>query len=422
MPNLLSSAEGAFRLILDEAKDYAIFVLDTDGRIESWNAGAERIFALTAGEAIGRHFAMLFVPDDREAGVPEKELAKARDEGRAEDTRWHLRADGTPFFADGVTTAIRDERGVLLGFAKIARDITERYRTQQRLAAQLTLTKLLNLERPIPETARNIMQTVCENLGWEIGALWRIDPAAQTMSVYEEWHGPSIAGEAANDLSRGVTFRRGEGLPGEVWDSGNPLWISNLDDPRRFPRSERAKRAGVRAAFAFPIVHEGRILGVMEFFSREAREPDQALLPVMALIGAQIGDYVERLRGAAALRESEEKYRLISETTPDAIFTIDAESNIVFCNPAVERIFGWTPAEITGKPLDVIIPERFREAHRRGVERYMQTKQPTIAWDGAEFIALHKSGHEFPVEISFGAANTGSRMIFTGYARDITER
>ena len=421
MPNLLASADSAFRLILDEAKDYAIFLLDRDGRIETWSAGAETIFGRAASEVIGQHFRILFTPEDREAGIPEKELATARDGGRSEDTRWHLRSDGTPFFADGVTTAIRDDDNGLQGFAKIARDLTERYRTQQRLAAQLTLTKLLNEERPIPETARRIMQTICENLGWQMGALWKIDGTKDRMTFFEEWHEPSIGSETAAELTGGVEFRRGEGLPGEVWQAGKALWVSKVDDPR-FPRRERAMRAGIRAAFAFPIVHEGRMLGVMEFFSREAREPDQSLLPVMTLIGGQIGDYVDRLRSAAALRESEEKYRLISETAPDAILTIDANSTIVFCNPAVERVFGYTPGEMTGKSLDMIIPERYRDQHRRGVERYLRTHQPTIPWDGVEFIALHKNGHEFAIEISFGAWTGGTPAIFTGYARDITER
>ena len=101
MPNLLASAESAFRLIVDEARDYAIFLIGNDGRIESWNPGAERIFGRAAEDVIGQHFAKLFTPADREAAVPEKELTKAREEGRAEDTRWHERCDGTPFFVDG---------------------------------------------------------------------------------------------------------------------------------------------------------------------------------------------------------------------------------------------------------------------------------------------------------------------------------
>jgi PAS domain S-box-containing protein len=160
----------------------------------------------------------------------------------------------------------------------------------------------------------------------------------------------------------------------------------------------------------------------MEFFSRRPRELDQALLSAMTLIGSQIGEHIERRKTSQALRDSEERYRVVSETAPDAIFTIDGDSRILFCNAAVERVFGYAPADMIGKKLETIIPERFREAHRHGIERYLRTFQRNIPWNGVELIGQHRDGHEFPVEISFGAWTSGTRTIFTGYARDITER
>src|SRR5205085_474647 len=146
----------------------------------------------------------------------------------------------------------------------------------------------------------------------------------------------------------------------------------------------------------------GRVVGVMEFFSREPREPDQPLLPVMALIGAQIGDYLERRRTAEALRVSEERFRVMTESAQDAIFTIDSDSRVRFANSAAQRIFGWSPAELIGKPLEVIIPERLRPLHRTGIARYLRTGKRHIPWQGIELPGLHRDGHEVPVELSFG--------------------
>ena len=421
MANLLDSAESVFRLVVDEAKEYAIFLLDDNGRIESWNPGAEIIFGRPAAETIGQNFSILFTEADRAAGAPARELETAREKGRAEDTRWHLRRDGQAFFADGVTTAIRDDSGRSIGFAKIARDITDRFRSQQRLAAQLALTKLLNQDQPVAETSRNVMQTVCENLRWEMGALWEIDDSTQRIQFIDEWHEASISDDVAAELTRGLSFARGEGLPGEVWQTGDAVWVTDIHAPR-YPRSARAVRAGIQAAFAFPILHEGHVRGAMEFFSREAREPDQALLPAMTLIGAQIGDYIERRKTALALRESEERYRVVSDTASDAIFTIDATSRILFCNPGVERVFGYKAEELVGRNLEVIIPERYREAHKKGIARYLSTHKRNIPWDGIELPGLHRNGHEFPVEITFGEWTNDARTIFTGFARDISER
>jgi PAS domain S-box-containing protein len=114
--------ERRLRLLVDRAVDYAIFTMDTDGRIDSWNTGAERMFGYSAAEAIGQSSDILFTPEDRAAGAPATELDRARKTGRAEDERWHMRKDGTRFYCSGVTTSLGEPDR--FGFAKIARDLT----------------------------------------------------------------------------------------------------------------------------------------------------------------------------------------------------------------------------------------------------------------------------------------------------------
>jgi len=409
-----------FRRIVEEASEFSIILLDAEGRIELWNSGAEAIFGYAAGEVKGQHFALLFVPDDRTLGIPEKELERARTNGRADDTRWHLHKSGRWIFMDGVTTPVRDDDGRITGFSKFARDITDRQRTESRMAAQLALTNLLRVEQPFNDTARQVMQTVCENLGWDIGMLW--EARHDEMVCIDQWHAPSVDADAATALCNRGRRPRGVGLPGEVLATGQAVWVPRFRDADRYPAAPLAESAGMLGAFAFPITAAGHVLGALEFFSRDEREPDQALMPIMTLIGAQIGDFIERRRTQERLRGSEERYRLVSETAQDAIFTIDEESTITFCNPAVERMFGYTPAELVGRRLEIIIPERLRESHRRGIERYLRTRQKHIPWTGIELPALHKDGHEFPCELSFGEWTMDGQTIFTGFARDVTER
>ena len=416
---MLPNTEELFRLIVEEAKDVAIFLLDVDGRIITWNIGAQRIFHWSESEVVGQNFAMLFTEEDRANNIPARELEEALRSGRGLDTRWHLRKDGR-LFADGVTTPLRSATGEVIGFSKIARDITDRYMTERRLAAQLTLTNLLNTDESIEVTARRLLQTICENLGWDIGALWRAE--GDVLRPVDVWAAANSSRAEIDAVTSIGALPRGKGLPGRVLDSGAPSWLTALDVDANFPRGPLLLRLGMRSAFAFPITSNGRTTGVMEFFSHESREPDQALMPIMTLIGAQIGDYFERVRTTAALRVSEEQYRVISETAHDAIFTIDRDSKILFANRAVERLFGYRPEEVIGKSLDIIIPERLREAHRRGIERYLRTRQRHISWSAIELPALHRDGHEFPVELSFGEFHEGGGTIFTGFARDITDR
>ncbi|HEX7707499.1 MAG TPA: PAS domain S-box protein, partial [Thermoanaerobaculia bacterium] len=361
----------------------------------------------------------LFLPEDVTLGIPEKELRVAREQGRADDTRWHVGQDGALAFIDGMTLPIRNQDGDIVGFSKFGRDVTERYLSEKRIAAQLALMNLLDPDVPFETIARRIMQTICENLGWEIGGLWRV--RGNTIECIDYWHSADIDSEAAGKLCLEQRYETGVGLPGEVWESGRALWVPLFSDADRYPRAPLAERAGMRTAFAFPITTGGRVAGVMEFFSRRRREPEQALLPIMVLVGAQIGDFIERRRTEEALRESEERFRLMTETAQDAIFTIDEGSAITFCNAAVRRIFGYEPEELLGRPLEIIMPERLREGHRRGVERFLRTGQRSVPWTGIELTALHKDGHEFPCMISFGHWTIGDRTIFTGFARDATE-
>jgi PAS domain S-box-containing protein len=127
---IATETEDLYRLLVDSVQDYAIFVLDTTGRVASWNPGARRIKGYEASEIIGKHFSTFYPPEDLAAGKPEWELKVVREEGRYEEESWRLRKDGTRFWANVVITALRDSEGSLRGYAKVTRDLTERREAQ----------------------------------------------------------------------------------------------------------------------------------------------------------------------------------------------------------------------------------------------------------------------------------------------------
>ncbi|MBY3131755.1 MULTISPECIES: PAS domain-containing sensor histidine kinase [Rhizobium] len=129
----IRQSEEQFRRLVQGVSDYAIYMLDPDGNVSSWNFGAERIKGYRPQEIIGRHFSTFYTPEDREAGVPQTALDIARAEGRFEREGWRVRKDGSRFWASVVIDVIRDEEGDVLGFAKITRDITEKMETQRAL-------------------------------------------------------------------------------------------------------------------------------------------------------------------------------------------------------------------------------------------------------------------------------------------------
>jgi PAS domain S-box-containing protein len=129
-----------YQLLVEVSVDYAIFLVSLDGVIESWNPGAERIFHYTGDEIIGRHGSILFVPEDVFRGEPEREARFAAETGRAQDSRWHLRKDGSRFWANGVMVGLRDRSGALQGLAKIIRDDSGMKQSQELLQYQLNLS------------------------------------------------------------------------------------------------------------------------------------------------------------------------------------------------------------------------------------------------------------------------------------------
>ena len=165
----------------------------------------------------------------------------------------------------------------------------------------------------------------------------------------------------------------GEGLPGRVWASGEPAWIADVRADASFPRGPSAARAGLRAAFCFPIRGATGVLGAIEFLAKERRDPDANLLATMTSLGGRIGHCVERWRAEDRLRESDARKSAILDAAFDCIITMDADGNVVEVNPATERTFGYTAAEMVGRELaELIIPAvaaRAAPARRRALRR-----------------------------------------------------
>jgi PAS domain S-box-containing protein len=122
-----------FRLLVESVKDYAIFILDPDGRVLTWNAGAERIKGYATSEIVGKHFSIFYSTDEVAAGKCERELAIARRDGRFEEEGWRLRKDGSRFWASVTITALRNQEHTLIGFAKVTRDLTERKAAEEEV-------------------------------------------------------------------------------------------------------------------------------------------------------------------------------------------------------------------------------------------------------------------------------------------------
>ncbi|HYY73020.1 MAG TPA: MASE1 domain-containing protein, partial [Candidatus Bathyarchaeia archaeon] len=175
-----------------------------------------------------------------------------------------------------------------LVFASVA---FERKRAEQRLQVQDAVSRMLAESPKLTEAAPKIVQVLCERAGWEVGAIWSLDQNKRELACVEFWHLPASNVPEFESITRRLRFSPGMGLPGRVWSNGESAWIPDVTMESNFPRAPIAVKEGLHAAVGFPIKLGDEILGVIECFSREIREPDDDFLEMVSHIGAQLGQF-----------------------------------------------------------------------------------------------------------------------------------
>jgi PAS domain S-box-containing protein len=291
-------------------------------------------------------------------------------------------------------------------------------RTEQAVARSLAQTA-----EPRDALA-GALRAIGETLGWRLGAVWEPAPdRPEALECVETWHVAGTQAEEFEAASRATTFAAGEGLPGRVWQSGDPAWIPDVSADGNFPRAPAAQRAGLHAAFCFPIRSARGVLGVIEFFTGEPRQLDTELLGTMTALGDQIGQAVERRRDTEALRAKEARHRAMLDAALDCVVTMDHEGCVLDFNPAAERTFGHAADDAVGRDMaELIIPPELRERHRQGLARYLATEDAVVLDHRLEITGLRADGTTFPVELTITRINIPGPPTFTGYIRDITDR
>jgi PAS domain S-box-containing protein len=394
------------RLLVEGAKDYAIFLLDPQGRVASWNPGAERIKGYRADEIIGQHFSRFYPQEAIERGWPAHELKVAAAEGRFEDEGWRVRQDGSQFWANVVITALKDERGRLLGFSKITRDMTARKQAEEnarRLLEEATARRVAEENARLIQEQRERLHVTLASIGDAVistdsqGRVTFLNPVAEELIG---WKTDEAVGRSLSDVFHIVNQATGRPVENpalRALEDGKIVGLANhtvliAKDGTERPIEDSA--APIRDA-------EGNILGSVLVFR----------------------DVSDKKRDEERLKTSEARKSAIFGTALDCIITMDHEGRVVEFNPAAEKTFGYNRDQVIGQELcELIIPTSLRQNHRLGMARYLATGDGPVLGKRLELPALRADGTEIPVELAVTRISTDGPPMFTAYLRDITDR
>jgi PAS domain S-box-containing protein len=268
-----------------------------DGYFKDINPAWERTVGLGREELLAKPFLEFVHPEDREATVAASGRLAAGTDVVSFENRY-LCKDGSYKWLAWDSAPFAEQQLIYA----LARDISQQKRAEGHLTAQYLTTRALVECATLNEATPIILKAICETLGWGHGLVWSIDASARLLRCVGTWRSRPTESSEFEAVSRERTFSHGIGLPGRVWSTGVPCWIPDVQQDTNFPRAQAAAKEGLHAAVGFPIVLAREILGVMEFFSPEIRQPDDELLKLMATIGSQIGYFIRRKRAEEQLQ------------------------------------------------------------------------------------------------------------------------
>jgi len=261
----LRQSQERFRLLVEEVKDYAIFMLDPTGKIVSWNKGAQKIKGYTAKEIIGQHFSCFYTSEDIERGKPNEELTFAAAEGRWEEEGWRLRKDGSRFWADVVITALHDQDGNLLGFTKVTRDITEGKRAREAFLLEVTNALVSNLDvRQLLSAIASCVRQV-RRFDYATLALYDAKTTLLRMHVLESASGSEVSAPPAEEALASL----GKSPAGWAYATRKPLLLKGQPGEKwPFEMPPQFDHQSLKSGCWIPLIGGEGVMGTLNLFSQ----------------------------------------------------------------------------------------------------------------------------------------------------------
>lgn len=305
--------------------DNAVVLTDAQGKIEWVNDGFIRITGWKPNEVMGRTPGSFLQGQATDRQTVEFMRSHIR-EGKAFRTEvLNYHRSGRRYWLSIEMRPIRDDSGKVTNFMAVEADITQRRRDEQRRALQFSVSRSLSSTDSIRQGISRLIQSVCNQLGWNIGCLWMLDPTKEHLKMLDLWHNPTLDLSEFVEISQKIIFERGIGLPGRTWITQRSQWMPDVVKELNFPRALQAAASDLHGALAFPIHYQGEVLGVVEFLSTRIEQPDEDLLEMLNGIGDQVGQFIMQIRANEELLEAKEQAESASRAKSDFLATMSHE-------------------------------------------------------------------------------------------------
>ncbi len=332
----------------------AVIATDVDGRVTFMNPVAEALTGWAMSEAQGQPLSKVFnILDEVTRDPAESPLDTVRRGGTlvARANTVLIARDGSEHPIDDSAAPIRDATGQTLGVVMVFRGSIAQRRADQHRNARLAVTQALNRAATLDEAAVGVLQALGENIAWEAGTFWMVSDDQQRLECRAQWQRPTAPLLEFAAITRRFTFATGVGLPGRVWKSGEPAWIVDSSRDEDFPRAAAATRLGLGCGFACPVTVGQRLLGVIEFFARNATPTDVELLETVADVTANFGQFIERKAAEQELQRSETQLAEFFENATIGLHWVGPDGTIVKANRAELQMLGYARDEYVGRHI-----------------------------------------------------------------------
>ena len=397
-------------------------VTGLDGHFLEVNRALCQLLGSSEQELLLTTVAAITHPDDVESFLNGTRALLRGETSRFQCEQRYVRADGHQGWALVSVSLLRDSSRPVHYILGID-DISASQKNERLRAVTLNVTRRLAEAADEGAAYREILQGLCEDLGWDVGQLWIRDGDGEALRLRDSWHASSP--EVANSEKADVEARAfaGVDLPGRVLACGAPLWVVDIGTDSDQAPSAAAVAVGLHGAFGFPILNAAKSTGVVNFYSHEILQPDKRILTIVADIGSQIGQFIERKRVEGALQESARLIRGVLDNVADGIITTDEHGLIEFFNRAAQRLFGYALAEVLGQDAKMLMAQPYRDDFVSHLSNYLRPgKGPTLISGSRELWGQRKDGSAFPIEFRASEMLLGGERRFVGIMHDISEQ